>query len=107
MMTCLCISHNRPEPWQTEPERVLVVPEALRAAIGRDSIAVDACVADLVLDLWGQGFVTHGVCCGHSGTLPRSVVVEAEQAAAVKAFLVARGETMAVMCWRLVEEVVA
>lgn len=103
-MTCACISHNCPEADQTDPEVILTVPADLRATIGRDTVCVDACIADLIMDMWTAGIVTRGSCCGHNGRHRRSVIVDDSQAAEAKAFLAARGEPMAVLCWRLVEE---
>lgn len=101
---CNCISYNLPEDYQTEPERVLTPPPDIAVSLGRTSICVDACIADLIVDLWTAGFVTLSCCCGHNGRHPRHVVVWPDDAPTVARWLDGRGETMRVMSWKLVEE---
>lgn len=66
-----CYSYNR-EVGAT-PEVVLQAPEWS----SRDTICVDACIAETVKHLWDRGFVTEGSCCGH-GFVPPSLVVSGD-----------------------------
>lgn len=72
-MTCNCYSYN----WCVgeTPEVVLEVPKDLLPIIRRETVCVDACMADDIKALWKAGIVTHGACCGHS-RIPASIVLD-------------------------------
>jgi len=75
-MTCKCISYNRPQPWQTEPERVMERPSWMTNHDARPTICVDACIADAVQALWDARIWTIGSCCGHGDPSMRGVIVD-------------------------------
>lgn len=68
--TCNCHSYN----WEigTEPERVVPKPDWLHKQ--GDTVSLDACIADLVLELWDNGVRTLSSCCGHNRA-PASIVL--------------------------------
>lgn len=75
---CDCISYNRPEPYQKTAEIVLTPPSWANS--DRETIPVDACIADQVLALWKHHIWTLSTCCGHNGASPRHVVVHKDDA---------------------------
>lgn len=64
--SCVCISYNRPLPYQTDQEVILdhakYFPDTKRK-----TICVDACIAEQIEALWKAGIRTAGCCCGHNG----------------------------------------
>jgi hypothetical protein len=41
-------------------------------------VSIDKCIVGKIKELWSQGIITHGCCCGHHGILPRMVNVADE-----------------------------
>lgn len=97
---CDCISYNRPEPYQKTPSRILTPSESL--GLGKETICVDACIADQVEAMWAAGVATLSTCCGHNGQFDRHVVVVPEHAEKAKAALADFPDPLVVYCWRLV-----
>ncbi len=99
-MTCNCRSYNRPDWGGDEPEVVLPVPEW--AGSERQTICVDACIADEVKVLWAARIWTLGSCCGHNGAAPRMVIVDrADREKAARLLrLIGRGTQIA--AWELI-----
>jgi hypothetical protein len=69
---CKCKSYNK----QTGevPEVVLDAPDWSR----KESICIDACIADVIKELWDKGITTGGSCCGHNKENPSVIVWENE-----------------------------
>src|SRR3990167_7493876 len=62
---CNCISYNRPDLCAIDGKvSVMLKPPAWSS---RDSICIDACIADAIKMLWANDIVTAGSCCGHNG----------------------------------------
>lgn len=61
---CNCHSYN----WDIGdiPEVILEAPEWT----SKESICVDACIADVIKYLWDNGVITRGACCGHNKENP-------------------------------------
>ncbi len=97
---CDCISYNRPDlcPIDGKPS-VLLKPPSWSS---RESICVDACIADAVKMLWDNDIVTCGSCCGHNKWMPSIILDEAADARKALDLLVAfDGRPWDVMQWRL------
>lgn len=43
---------------------------------GRDTVALDGCIADVVPRLWEMSVITLGSCCGHGASAPSLVLAE-------------------------------
>lgn len=68
MKTRNCICHSN--AWQIGSKENRIIRHKTLDRIGRDSIAVDACIADDVIRLLDAGIVTIGSCCGHGRVEP-------------------------------------
>lgn len=100
-MTCDCQSYNRPDVGGTTPEIVLSLP-AHMVNEGRETICVDACMADVIEALWAEGIETQSCCCGHNGAFgPPAVVVHARHAKRARTIAPPHVE---IKCWRLVTQ---
>lgn len=70
------------------PEVLLIPPKDL--GIGKDSICVDACIAEIIKHIWAHGIMTLNSCCGHNKLEP-SIILEQgcseEKALKVKALI--------------------
>lgn len=109
---CRCASNNAPaEPWQIDPQVVLDprphfpdLPEGWHD--GR--VAVDACIAPLIVALWEAGIWTVNSCCGHGGfygpQIERTVIL-ADPADREAAERIARDREDAakMLAWELVD----
>ncbi len=60
---CKCKSYNTEVG--TVPETILEAPEWSE----RETICVDACIAETIKYLWANKVVTLGSCCGHNGQI--------------------------------------
>ena len=67
---CDCISYNMQVPGQAgTPEKVLPFRKYFPDA-QRETVCVDACIAETIERLWAAGVLTVASCCGHNGTMP-------------------------------------
>lgn len=57
---------------------VVLTPEYPHLADGKSSVCVDACIANVILHLWGANLPTLSCCCGHNTENP-SVVIPAHE----------------------------
>ena len=103
-MACKCISYNQPLPWQTEQERVLSCPDWALAMFQneRQTICVDACIADAVQALWDAHVWTYGSCCGHGDPEKRTVIVDLGDRDKAREVLDRVDETVRVGAWELI-----
>lgn len=62
---CDCISYNRPEPCNQNGVESVILKAPKWSE--KDTICVDACIADSILMLWNNDILTLGCCCGHNG----------------------------------------
>lgn len=73
---CNCHSYNRESG--EAPNVILPVPEHIRAYTdGRETVCIDACIADTIKYLWLRGLPTLNSCCGHNDMEP-SVIIPQE-----------------------------
>ena len=91
-MTCNCQSYNAQGAFTgDEPERILPYGKYFPED-NRETVCVDACIADVVEGLWEAGVKTSASCCGHTGQAPiangRPNVIIAAPAQAQLAFKV-------------------
>jgi hypothetical protein len=102
---CDCLSYNLPEDGQKTPEVVLRPKDYFKNPdmhFERETICVDACIADVVKDLWRVGIWTHSSCCGHGNPKVRSVVVDQGDRAAAMEFLAVHDPSIRVAAWELI-----
>lgn len=45
---------------------------------GRETVCLDICIANEVMDLWAEGIATTGCCCGHNRTIGYIGVIDAD-----------------------------
>jgi hypothetical protein len=101
-MACKCISYNRPQPWQREPEQVLETPEWAVSGGARQTVCVDACIADAVRALWSASIWTYGSCCGHGEPSKRTVIVDMADRKKAREVLDLVDDTIRVGAWELI-----
>lgn len=69
------------------PESVLTPPQFIQAALKRDTICVDACIVDVLEDVWRHGLMTYGCCCGHNDEMRRSIIINAQDQTRVRSIV--------------------
>ncbi|MFJ7174548.1 DUF551 domain-containing protein [Citrobacter freundii] len=70
---CNCHSYNRQDG--EVPNVILNVPENIRIYTdGRENVCVDACIADVISQLWQEDLPTLNSCCGHGREAPAIVI---------------------------------
>lgn len=87
---CDCISYNRSdESGGSTPEAVLPYRKYFPGS-AKETVCVDACIAETIERLWAAGVITGACCCGHNGRSPiangRPSVMIADPAQAELAF---------------------
>jgi hypothetical protein len=97
---CTCQSYNLPEPEQTTPEVVLVVPRKFPQ--DRPTICVDPCIAPAVQALWDADIWTLSSCCGHNDSNERLIVVDRADRTRAEAVLRQIGDSAHVYAWELI-----
>lgn len=71
---------------------------------GRETVALDGCISEVVPELWEQGVVTLGSCCGHGASAPSLVLAEEQSPFAARDALAAiDGRTWDLFRWQLVD----
>lgn len=98
---CDCQSYNLDYPNTGTPEVAMKLPFDLGDR--RETVCIDACIAETIQMLWDMGVVTLSCCCGHNGRTDRSVVVNPETVDIAKKVLSDLNDPMKVLCWKLVE----
>lgn len=63
---CDCRSYNRPE-WGGTTNEVVLDFRAYFPDEKRETVCVDACIAEEIKMLWAAGVKTEASCCGHNG----------------------------------------
>ncbi|WP_238368807.1 hypothetical protein [Mesobacterium pallidum] len=104
-MTCLCISYNQPQPWQTDQGRAMVPPDWAMMGVAdnaRPVINVDACIADAVQALWDAGVWTTGSCCGHGDPASRTVIVDRGDRRKARDVLDRVDKTIRIGAWEMI-----
>lgn len=97
---CNCQSYNM---GGGEVPEVVLQPHDAALTGGRDSVCVDACIADAIAHLWKCGLPTLNSCCGHSKEPPSVVVPGSSDPQAYLAALGAfDGRQWLVLRWELV-----
>lgn len=96
---CTCRSYNLPEPWQTDEEVILTVPEYFHQ--DRKTICVDRCIAPAVLALWEAHIWTQGCCCGHNTDI-RWVIVDRVDRTNAETVLTQIGDPALIYAWELI-----
>ena len=71
---CDCQSYNLPESSGSIPE-VILNHDKYFPDTQRPTICVDACIAEVIENLWKAGIRTRGSCCGHNDR-PPSVILD-------------------------------
>lgn len=64
---CNCRTNSDPETGK--PEKLLNQSKYFPDA-ERKTVPVDACIANVIENLWRAGVRTIACCCGHNGTIP-------------------------------------
>jgi len=97
---CRCASHNRQDIGGDVVEIVVTVPPHIRQYMdGKQSVCLDLCISHIVLLLWASEIPTLGSCCGHRGSLPRSIVVREQDAETARDIIGFLGDDADVMYW--------
>lgn len=74
-VNCNCHSYNADAG--SVPNVILEVPEEiLRFTDGRQTVCIDACIAETIANLWGLGLPTLNSCCGHNKSRPEIIIPE-------------------------------
>ena len=71
-----CKSYNK-QVGEVE-EVVLPRPSFLPEGERINGVPVDACIADVIQNLWDNGIVTLGSCCGHGKRVPDVIIGQGE-----------------------------
>lgn len=104
---CNCASYNNPErvrPTVSGPVPEVVLTPPFDLGDGRTTVCVDACIATVVVYLWGCEIVTLGSCCGHGRDRPSLVLGQHEDMAVVRVRIAEVDDrTWDLSQWRLVE----
>ena len=70
-------------------------------------IAIDDCLAELIRELWSQGYITLGCCCGHGDESPSIVLGQYESDERIEEIERLIGDTdgryIKLLQWRLTE----
>lgn len=84
---CKCHSYNG--EYGTTPEVMVPAPEWALTCLGepKETICLDACIAETIQELWRRGICTESSCCGHNRMRPSVVVSTDEDMAHVKKVL--------------------
>ena len=105
-MSCKCRSNYLDT--DGVPERIIEVPEyyELRNCDGspKDQIAVDRCIASVVMHLLGNDILTLNSCCGH-GKKPPSIIFKDKEGAEDGKCMIASIDDRWFQCmyWEIVE----
>jgi predicted alpha/beta-fold hydrolase len=68
---CDCKSYNDYNNATTgTPEVFLKAPDWS----SKESICIDACIAEVIQKIWDAGIVTRGCCCGHNKSAPNAII---------------------------------
>lgn len=70
---CNCHSYNQDNPGSGKTPTVQLKPPKEWNS-EKESICIDACIADTIQHLWNHGIVTLGCCCGHGRMTPDIVL---------------------------------
>lgn len=104
---CNCASYNNPErvrPTVSGPVPEVVLTPPFDLGDGRTTVCVDACIATVVVYLWGCEIVTLGSCCGHGRDRPSLVLGQHEDMAVARACISGVDDrAWDLSQWRLVE----
>lgn len=94
-MTCHCYSSNSD---RGATPNIVLDPRSLFPTTTR-TVSVDACIANVVQELWEAGVWTRGSCCGH-GTREASIALnDAMDAPTAVAILKNDGRVWSIFAW--------
>lgn len=97
---CNCQSYNM---GGGEVPEVVLRPQDPALTGGKESVCVDACIADVIQSLWGKGLATLGCCCGHGSRTPDVVIPEhSDPGAYLSAIAEIDSREWNVLRWKLV-----
>ena len=74
VIMCNCHSYNGDDIDSGKDQEVLLRPPK-DFHLDRDSVCVDACIADVIQHLWDNNIQTLNSCCGHNKERP-SIILE-------------------------------
>jgi hypothetical protein len=77
---CNCQSYNKPE-WGGSKKEIILQPP-----FTNKTVCIDSCIVDEIKQLWNEGFVTFGSCCGHNKSNP-NVIVDKNDALKVREYI--------------------
>jgi hypothetical protein len=98
-MSCNCHSYNK-RTGET-PEVVLDPNDYFDWDAPARKVCIDACIAELVKELWRNRVWTGGSCCGH-GSVPLSVIIESVKDGDKALEIMKRdGRDFELLCWKL------
>lgn len=80
---CNCRSYNL--GLGETPERVVELPSFAGGEF--ETVCIDECIADVILELWNRELFTLGSCCGHNLKNPSIVIPNVDNAEEYKTAL--------------------
>lgn len=73
LKACDCHSYNQNN--NGKPNVILTVPaDILAYTDGRETVCIDACIADVIKELWARHMPTINNCCGHGKWKPQIII---------------------------------